>query len=77
MFELLYGLFKFVSEAVYTYAASEQGHDELVYLANKAEELGIDIPFYEPSPEGTQSTNDKRASDFAARHPELFKEDGQ
>jgi len=49
MFDLFKLVIQFVSEAVYTYAASEQGSAELVAIADQAEALGIDIPFYTPS----------------------------
>lgn len=49
MFNLIFRVLKFVVEAVYTYAASDEGRAELIDIANDAEADGIDIPFYEPS----------------------------
>lgn len=75
MFQLLQNVFKFLAEAVYTYAASEQGNAELIAIADEAEALGIDIPFYQPSqpvePTTDASAQAAQAADaaYAARHP--------
>jgi hypothetical protein len=53
LFELFSSIVKFFVEAVYTYAASEQGSQELKNILDTAEADGIDIPFYEPA-EGIQ-----------------------
>lgn len=79
MFSLFYRLVKFVFEAVYVYAASEQGHAELIGIANDAEADGIDIPFYEPSPSeaaaressAPNSSSQSSYDDFLSRHPDI------
>ncbi len=56
LLNLLGLIVKFVWESLLTYAASEVGAEELVVILNMAEADGIDIPFYEPSTNGVNST---------------------
>jgi hypothetical protein len=51
---ILFKFVQFIWEALYTYAASEQGGQELRAILDEVEAAGIDIPFYEPSQEGQQ-----------------------
>lgn len=71
MFELLGSVFKFVAEAVIAYAASDQGKQELVDIANEVEANGFDIPFYEPSDEEGAGEQGVRGNvgDFGSTEP--------
>jgi len=86
-FGLIVSLVQWFWEAALSFNATPEGHSALVQIANEAEALGIDVPFFEPTQEGEPlDLGDVRAEDveavydrarrFRDKHPELFANEG-
>lgn len=76
MFNIVSEFVDFIYKAVVTYAASDEGRKELDDIAQAVENIGIDLPFWQPDGEQLNVEDREGATDrsmsFKDRHPELF-----